>query len=80
VKPLHEHSELTGFARIRHSAGPVTFRDGSEPFMTMAMAGKRKAGGIVVAEINLKIVWTVVSEIRVGSRGQAFVLDRTGRL
>lgn len=60
--------------------GPVTFRDGSEPFMTIAMAGNRKAGGIVVAEINLKLVWTVVSEIRVGSRGRAFVLDRTGRL
>ncbi|MGR9257392.1 adenylate/guanylate cyclase domain-containing protein [Rhizobium leguminosarum] len=60
--------------------GPVTFRDGSEPFITMAMAGNRKASGIVVAEINLKLVWTVVSEIRVGSRGRAFVLDRTGRL
>ncbi|MGO6726220.1 adenylate/guanylate cyclase domain-containing protein [Rhizobium ruizarguesonis] len=60
--------------------GPVTFRGGSEPFMTMAMGGNSKAGGIVVAEINLKLVWTVVSEIRVGSRGRAFVLDRTGRL
>ncbi|MFA1625039.1 adenylate/guanylate cyclase domain-containing protein [Rhizobium mongolense] len=60
--------------------GPVTFRDGSEPFMTMAMAGNRKAGGIVVADINLKLVWTVVSEIRVGSSGRAFVLDQTGRL
>ncbi|MEX2691869.1 adenylate/guanylate cyclase domain-containing protein [Rhizobium mongolense] len=60
--------------------GPVTFRDGSEPFMTMAMAGNRKAGGIVVAEINLKLVWRVVSEIRVGSSGRAFVLDQTGRL
>ncbi|WP_244541472.1 adenylate/guanylate cyclase domain-containing protein [Rhizobium tibeticum] len=60
--------------------GPVTFRDGSEPFMTMAMAGNRKAGGTVVAEINLKLVWTVVSEIRVGRSGRAFVLDRAGRL
>ncbi|WP_455873516.1 adenylate/guanylate cyclase domain-containing protein [Rhizobium yanglingense] len=60
--------------------GPVTFRHGSEPFMTMAMAGNRKAGRIVVAEINLKLVWTVVSEIRVGSSGRAFVLDQTGRL
>ncbi|MBY5898575.1 adenylate/guanylate cyclase domain-containing protein [Rhizobium ruizarguesonis] len=60
--------------------GPVTFHDGSEPFMTMATAGNRKAGGIVVAEINLKLVWTVVSEIRVGSSGRAFVLDQTGRL
>ncbi|MRG57815.1 HAMP domain-containing protein [Phyllobacterium sp. SYP-B3895] len=60
--------------------GPVTFRHGSEPFMTMAMAGNRKAGLIVVAEINLKLIWTVVSEIRIGRSGQAYVLDRSNRL
>jgi adenylate cyclase len=60
--------------------GPVTFRNGSEPFMTMAMAGNRKADVVVVAEINLKLIWTVVSEIRVGRSGQAFVLDQAGRL
>ena len=48
--------------------------------MTMAMAGNRKAGVIVVAEINLKLIWIVVSEIRVGRSGQAFVVDQTGRL
>ena len=53
------------------------YRDGSEPFMTMAMAGNRKADGIVVAEINLKLIWIVVSEIRVGRSGQAFVVDQT---
>ena len=59
--------------------GPVTYRDGSEPFMTMALAGFRKAV-IVVAEINLKLIWIVVSEIRVGRSGQAFVVDQAGRL
>ena len=39
-----------------------------------------QAIGIVVAEINLKLIWIVVSEIRVGRSGQAFVLDQTGRL
>ncbi|TIQ86956.1 MAG: adenylate/guanylate cyclase domain-containing protein, partial [Mesorhizobium sp.] len=60
--------------------GPVTFRNGSEPFLTMAMAGNRKADAFVVAEINLKLIWIVVSEVRVGRSGQAFVLDQTGRL
>lgn len=60
--------------------GPVTYYGGSEPYMGMAIAGNRKALGIVVAEINLKLIWHVVSEIRVGRGGQAFVLDRTGRL
>ena len=60
--------------------GPVTYYGGSEPYMGMAIAGNREALGIVVAEINLKLIWHVVSEIRVGRGGQAFVLDRTGRL
>ncbi|WP_244749730.1 HAMP domain-containing protein [Mesorhizobium sp. L-2-11] len=60
--------------------GPVMFRNGSEPFLTMAMAGNRKADAFVVAEINLKLIWIVVSEVRVGRSGQAFVLDQTGRL
>ena len=57
--------------------GPLTYRDGSEPFMTMALAG---FNSIVVAEINLKLIWIVVSEIRVGRSGQAFVVDQAGRL
>ncbi|MCF6114092.1 adenylate/guanylate cyclase domain-containing protein [Mesorhizobium muleiense] len=56
--------------------GPLTYRDGSEPFMTMALAG---FNSIVVAEINLKLIWIVVSEIRVGRSGQAFVVDQAGR-
>jgi adenylate cyclase len=60
--------------------GPVTFRNGSEPFMTMAMAGNRKSDAIAIAEINLKLIWTVVSEIRVGRSGRAFVVDKTDRL
>ena len=36
--------------------GPVTYRQGSEPFITMAVAGYRNT---VVAEISLKPVWLV---------------------
>nr|WP_206073417.1 adenylate/guanylate cyclase domain-containing protein [Mesorhizobium wenxiniae] len=60
--------------------GPVTYRDGSEPFMTMALWGPGERYGIVVVEINLKLIWVVISEIRVGRSGQAFVLDQTGRI
>ncbi len=60
--------------------GPVTFQDGSEPFMTISVAGNRSAVGVAVAEVNLKLIWDVVSEIRVGRTGEAFVLDRPGRL
>lgn len=58
----------------------VTFQGGSEPFMTVAVAGNRSAVGVAVAEINLKFIWDVISEIKVGRTGEAFVLDRPGRL
>lgn len=60
--------------------GPVTFHDGSEPFMAVAIAGNRPVDGVAVAEVNLKFIWDVVSGIRVGRTGEAFVLDRPGRL
>lgn len=60
--------------------GPVTFHGGSEPFMIVAIAGSRSADGIAVAEVNLKFIWEVISGIRVGRTGDAFVLDRPGRL
>src|SRR6187402_2958437 len=34
----------------------------------------------VIAEISLKPIWLIVSEIRVGRSGQAFVVDQTGHL
>jgi class 3 adenylate cyclase len=44
------------------------------------VAGNRKDAGIAVAEINLKLIWNVISAIRVGHTGHAFVLDQSGRL
>ena len=60
--------------------GPVRYHQGSEPFMRIAVAGNRAAVGVAVAEINLKLIWDVISAIRVGDTGQAFVLDGPGRL
>lgn len=60
--------------------GPVIYHHDSEPFMTIAVAGNRTDAGIAVAEINLKLIRDVISAIRVGHTGHAFVLDRSGRL
>ena len=60
--------------------GPVYFRRESEPYMTLALAGGRRDAGVSVAEINLKLIWDVVAAIKVGERGQAFVVDAQGRL
>ena len=60
--------------------GPVTFYRGSEPHMTVALAGARQADGVTIAVINLKFIWDVISGIRIGESGDAFVLDAGGRL
>jgi len=60
--------------------GPVYFRDESEPYMTLALSGPRRDSGVSVAEINLKFIGDVVSQIRVGETGKAFVVDAAGRL
>ena len=60
--------------------GPVYFREESEPYMTIAVAGKRPDWGVTVAEVNLKFSWDVVSQIKVGRAGRAYVVDGRGRL
>ncbi|MEQ1956904.1 adenylate/guanylate cyclase domain-containing protein [Mesorhizobium yinganensis] len=60
--------------------GPITYYNGSEPFMLVSVAGNRAAAGVAVAEINLKLIWDVVSDIRVGGSGRAYVVDRLGQL
>jgi hypothetical protein len=59
--------------------GPVYFRRESEPYMTLARTGTRRDAGVSVAEVNLKLIWDVVSQIKVGNRGQA-VVDAQARL
>ena len=68
-----------GVAGGRTYYGPVYFHKGTEPYMTIARpAGP--GGGVTAAEVNLKFVWDVVSRIRVGMAGVAYVVDATGVL
>jgi class 3 adenylate cyclase/HAMP domain-containing protein len=60
--------------------GPVYFRRGSEPYMTLSLSGTRRNAGVSIAEVNLKLIWDVVSKIKVGQHGEAYVVDARGRL
>src|SRR5580693_8143661 len=60
--------------------GPVYFRRESEPYMTLSLAGTRRESGVSVAEVNLKLIWDVVSSIKVGDKGDAYLVDAQGRL
>ena len=59
--------------------GPVYFRKGTEPYMTIA-APAGPGGGVTAAEVNLKFVLDVVSRIKIGNAGLAYVVDADGLL
>ena len=43
--------------------GPVYFRRESEPYMTLSLAGTRRDTGVSIAQVNLKLIWDVVTKI-----------------
>jgi signal transduction histidine kinase len=62
---------------------PVYFVRQSEPYMQVAVSIERFAGdivGVLVAEVNLKYIWEVISRIKVGNTGYAYVISRDGDL
>src|SRR5205823_10041286 len=60
--------------------GPVYFRDGSEPYLTVAVAERGPAGGVTVAEVSLAFLWDVILPIKIGAAGYAYVVDGQGDL
>ena len=78
-------TDFSGEARFKEARpgrpyfGPVYFRKESEPYLTLSVAGGGDAG-VTVAEVNLKFIWDVVSQIRIGTTGRAYVVDGRGQL
>src|SRR6478735_5777727 len=60
--------------------GPVYMRRESEPYMTLGMAGWRSDAGVSVVELNLKPMWDIVQQTKVGDRGVAYVVNAEGRV
>ena len=60
--------------------GPVYFRKETEPYMTIALRSGGDNGPVIVADVNLKFIWDVVSRIKIGERGKAYVVDGSGFL
>ena len=57
--------------------------DTSEPLIVMAIPVKNVLGdvqGTLVAEVNLKFMWDVVDQLKVGETGYAYVVDSQGNL
>jgi signal transduction histidine kinase/CheY-like chemotaxis protein/HAMP domain-containing protein len=76
-------SRHPGWATAR-SAGTyfssTYFAAQSEPYLTIAVPAAARDGSVVIAEVNLKFVSNVVSEIKIGATGYAYVVDASGRL
>ena len=86
AEELGDRSEDEAFVRARSGAtyfGPVYFVRESEPYMRVAVPIERFAGdviGVLIAEVNLKYIWDVVSRITVGRGGYVYVVSREGDL
>ena len=60
--------------------GAVYFQNDSEPHMSISIPSGDYAVEVTVAEISLRSVWDVVSQIRVGRGGYAYAVDASGHL
>jgi signal transduction histidine kinase len=59
---------------------PVYFRKETEPYMTIARPAGGAGGGVTVAEVNLKFVWEVITQIKIGRAGLAYVVNADSTL
>ncbi|HEU4342206.1 MAG TPA: ATP-binding protein [Candidatus Binatia bacterium] len=83
---LKDRSAEEAFVKARSGKsffGKVYFVRKSEPYMTIAVPIERFAGdviGVLISEVNLKYIWDVVSAIKVGTAGYAYVVSGEGDL
>src|ERR1044071_3584823 len=76
---LKDRSADEAFIKTRNGKSffsKVYFVRKSEPYMTIAVPIERFAGeviGVLIGEVNLKYIWDVVSGIKVGTAGYAYV-------
>jgi len=78
-----DRSQESAFQQARPGQpwyGPVYFRKETEPYMTIATRAGGVQGPVTVAEVNLKFIWDVVTRIKIGDKGKAYVVDDKGLL
>lgn len=81
--PLRQSPAYDQIVQDRTYFGPVAFVRDNEPRLSMAVAMQRFPGqleGMLMARVNLRYVTEVVSEVKVGKTGHAFVVSEVGDL
>ena len=75
---------LTQTAKGQRFISPIYIDDEtSEPLIAIAIPVKNAFGdfqGTLVSEVNLKFMWDLVDQLKVGETGLAYVVDRGGNL
>jgi|WetSurMetagenome_2_1015567.scaffolds.fasta_scaffold04918_2 methyl-accepting chemotaxis protein len=75
---------FSAFLKGRNYVGKVFFDDTTqEPIILIAIPAKNIFGdieGALLAEINLKFMWDLVGNMKVGENGLAYVVDKSGNL
>ncbi|MBK9115033.1 MAG: GAF domain-containing protein [Betaproteobacteria bacterium] len=79
-KDRSQEPAFRGAKRGQPWVGPVYFRKETEPYMTIAIRSGGDNGPVTIADVNLKFIWDVVSRIKIGDKGKAYVVDRNGYL
>ncbi|HET8876410.1 MAG TPA: ATP-binding protein [Casimicrobiaceae bacterium] len=82
VDAARNWSAEPGFRTARKTSsyvGPIHFRKETEPYVSVA-AARDPGGSVLVAEVDLKYVWDVVSQVQLTHDGVAYVVDRAGEL
>ncbi|MES3021475.1 MAG: ATP-binding protein [Pseudomonadota bacterium] len=78
---LADEKALLQSARGKRAAfGRVFFRDGSAPYVDIAVAARGRDGGFVLAQVDLRQIHTTINAIRVGASGFAYIVDRDAQL
>jgi signal transduction histidine kinase len=77
-KDRSEEAAFRGAKRGRTWFGPVYFRKETEPYLTIAL--RSNSDEVTIADVNLKFIWDVVSKIKIGEKGKAYVVDANGFL
>jgi signal transduction histidine kinase len=76
-------TDSEGFRQARTRGvfyGPTYFKDGTEPYMTLAVRDREPGASVTLAEINLRFVGDVVSQMPVGKAGRVYVIDSANHL
>ncbi len=79
-KDRSQEPAFKGAKRGQPWVGPVYFRKETEPYMTIAIRSGGDNGPVTIADVNLKFIWDVVSRIKIGDKGKAYVVDSNGFL